>query len=88
MPPAGALGPARFELRDPPEGVTLADTGTNSPDGILIECDAAKAKPGTKGNLIIGIFATRPAPAANPAAGPQRVPLGVLPAVPYEIVAR
>jgi hypothetical protein len=88
MPQANALSAPRFELRDPPAGVTLGAGGENSPGGLVIECDAAKAKPGSKGNLILGIHATRPAPAANPAAGPQRVPLGVLPAVPYEIVAR
>jgi hypothetical protein len=49
--------------------------------------DAAKAKPGVLGNLIITMVGER-APAANdkPAAPRrQRLPMGTLPALPFEI---
>jgi hypothetical protein len=57
---------------------------------IVLQCDAAKAKPGLRGNLIVNISAERVAQAAKGAtqANRQRVSLGTLPAVPFEIVAR
>jgi hypothetical protein len=56
----------------------------------VLKCDAAKAKPGLKGNLIVNISAERVAQPANAKqpANRQRVSLGTLPAVPFEIVAR
>ena len=82
-----------FELTDPPDGLTVG--GVNStPDGaqILLVADAAKLKPGLKGNLILNAFTQRAVPSAatkpvKPNAARQRVPLGTLPAVPYEVVS-
>ena len=56
---------------------------------IALRCDAAKAKPGLSGNLIIQLL-----PRANPAAAQKgkpprnqrRSPVGVLPAIPFEVV--
>lgn len=73
------LTKVQFELSDPPEGIELRQDGTE----IVLQCDAAKAKPGLKGNLIVNISAERAAQANR-----QRVSLGTLPAVPFEIVAR
>jgi hypothetical protein len=80
------LTKVQFELSDPPEGIELRQDGTE----IVLQCDAAKAKPGLKGNLIVNISAERVAQAANARqqANRQRVSLGTLPAVPFEIVAR
>ena len=72
------LTKVQFELSEPPEGIELRQDGTD----IVLHCDAAKAKPGLKGNLIVNISAERAAPQANR----QRVSLGTLPAVPFEIV--
>ena len=79
------LTKVQFELSDPPEGIELRQDGTE----IVLQCDAAKAKPGLKGNLIVNISAERVAQPANarPQANRQRVSLGTLPAVPFEIVA-
>jgi hypothetical protein len=79
------LNKVQFELSDPPEGIELRQDGTE----IVLRCDAAKAKPGLKGNLIVNISAERVAQPANasPQANRQRVSLGTLPAVPFEIVA-
>jgi hypothetical protein len=79
-----------YELSDPPPGIELRET-TPAPDGavIVLACDAVKAKAGEKGNLIITIAAERKAPAeGRPQANRQRIPLGALPAVPFEIVTR
>ena len=71
-----------YALNDPSPGVELKSARPVA-DGAEIElaCDAAKVKPGAQGNLIFDISAQR-APPANC----QRVPLGTLPAVPFEIV--
>ena len=68
-----------------PNGSPAADGGE-----IVIQCDAAKAKSGLKGNLIVSILGERrpPPDRAGARQNLQRVPLGVLPAVPFEIVAR
>jgi len=81
--------PVTYSLNDPPPGVELK-SATPVADGAEIElqCDAAKAKPGTKGNLIFDISTERtpPAAAGRPPANRQRVAMGTLPAVPFEIV--
>jgi hypothetical protein len=88
--PANFAPRVQYELSEPPEGVELRNASPGR-DGteIVLQCDAAKAKPGLKGNLIVSISAERVAQAANGAqqANRQRVSLGTLPAVPFEIVA-
>lgn len=91
MTASNVLGNVRFELSDPPAGVSLREASLNQEGSeLVLECDAAKAKPGLKGNLIVNILAERTPPAANgrPQANRQRVSLGTLPAIPYEIVKR
>jgi hypothetical protein len=87
--PGNLLTKVQYELSEPPEGVELRDASPGR-DGteIVLQCDAAKAKPGLKGNLIVNISAERVAQPANgrPQAARQRVSLGTLPAVPFEIV--
>ena len=89
--PNNLLTKVQYELSEPPEGIELR-TASPVQDGteIVLQCDAAKAKPGLKGNLIVNVSAERVAqPAtASPQANRQRVSLGTLPAVPFEIVAR
>ena len=89
--PANLLTKVQYELSEPPEGIEMRGASPG-PDGteLVLQCDAAKAKPGLKGNLIVNIFAERVAQAANAKqqANRQRVSLGTLPAVPFEIVAR
>jgi hypothetical protein len=78
-----------FELSEGPEGVTLGDLliGPNGAD-FALRVDPAKAKPGTRGNLIVVISGER-VPQANqpnqPAAARRRFPLVTLPAIQYEI---
>jgi len=88
LPPNSPIENLRYELNDPPEGIAIQETTPVSGGAeIVLRCDAAKAKPGLRGNLIIAISGDRTPPAANgkPAGARQRVPLGTLPAVPFEI---
>jgi len=81
---------AQFELSNPPDGITI-QSASPVRDGveIVLQTDADKVKPGLKGNLIINGYMPRPAEtnAAKPKANSnQRMPLGALPAIPFEII--
>ena len=55
---------------------------------MVLACDAAKMKPGLQGNLMLNASGERTNPnAKNAAARVQRVPLGAVPAIPFEVVA-
>jgi len=74
----------RLELDDPPEGITISKVSSlRLSSEIVLESDAAKVKPGQKGNLIIGVFPAGPGGGRGPRA---RTPIGSLPAIPFEIV--
>ena len=79
----------RLELSEPSEGITIGRV-SSSDEGAEIELhsDAAKAKPGLKGNLIVNIFQGQLAAAnQNKKQANQRRPaVGSLPAIPFEIV--
>jgi hypothetical protein len=83
LPPNNVISDLKFELSEPPEGITLREDG-----GLVLACDAAKIKPGLKGNLIINILGDRQVTPANSPAAPnlRRVSLGTLPALPFEII--
>ena len=89
--PANFAPKVQYELSEPPEGIALRNASPVR-DGteLVLQCDAAKAKPGLKGNLIVNISAERVAQPANAKqqANRQRISLGTLPAIPFEIVAR
>ena len=81
----------RYELSEAPEGISLqAVSSTTEGAELEVRCDAAKVKPGMKGNLIVEVSGERTAAAGNgrPAANRQRVPLGTLPALTYEVVEK
>ena len=92
LPVARALQNVQLELSEPPEGVSIRAVevdGTGA--SFVVEADASKAKPGLRGNLIVALSGERvPAQRGNQAAPPgaaarRRVPVGVLPAIPFEI---
>ncbi len=90
VPAATLAGNLRLELSEPPEGIAIKEV---SPAGrgteIVLQSDAAKVKPGLKGNLIVQAFAARaPAGKAKVPASRPRVPAATLPAIPFEIVGR
>jgi hypothetical protein len=77
----------RLELDQPPEGIAIQDIETTR-DGvnIVLRADPAKVKPGLKGNLIVDAFIEREPNPGAPKTARRRVPLGTLPAIPFEIV--
>ena len=84
--PAGKL---QIELSDPPDGISVKST---SPSGMgtemVLQSDAAKIKPGLKGNLIVSVFVV---PSVSPEkakaqGGARRFPAGSVPAIPFEVV--
>ena len=89
--PGGALANRfRLELSEPPEGITLGSVSpVNEGTEIELRSDAAKAKPGLKGNLIVNIMPGQTLIAAkkNKKQGNQpRAAVGTLPAIPFEVV--
>ena len=91
LPPNNQIGEVQFELNEPPEGVELKEApAVQGGNELVLRCDTAKAKPGWKGNLIVNVFTERMIQPPNKGATPQkrRIPLGSLPAIPFEIVKR
>ena len=76
-------------LSDPPEGVTIE--GLSALAGgvaVRVRCEAGKAEPGRKGNLIVEAASeTTTGDGVNGPVQKRRSPLGLLPAIPFEIVA-
>jgi hypothetical protein len=81
-----------LQLVEPPEGISLESVSPSFPGGseLLLRCDAAKAKPGLCGNLIVQAFAQRiqeSKPGQPPPGNRPSVPIATLPAIPFEVVA-
>ncbi len=89
MPATRFLEKVRFELSEPPEGITVQDASSSQNEtNLVLQSDAAKTKPGLRGNLIVEVSGERTpaAKAGKPKGNRQRIPLGVLPAIPFEVV--
>ena len=88
LPPNANFGRLMFELGNPPAGVEIGAVQQSGPEvTVTVRCQPDGSKPSTKGNLIVHIVAERMAPASAKAPGRvTRVELGVLPAIPFEIV--
>jgi hypothetical protein len=88
LPPNSPIATLHFELSEPPEGIELRSSSPLE-DGaeIVVQCDAAKVKADLKGNLIINVLGERQVTPPNGGApNRQRLSLGTLPALPFEIV--
>jgi hypothetical protein len=85
-----AQGKITFQLSDPPAGISLKDTTESwGRTELLLQCDAAKAKPGLSGNLIVQVYFERTADAKNgkaKGAGQSNL-VNTLPAIPFVVVA-
>ncbi|MCX7015200.1 MAG: PPC domain-containing protein [Candidatus Sumerlaeota bacterium] len=80
----------QLELSDPPKGVTLQDVNVQ-PSGLAfaLKADGKAAKAGLADNLIVQAYMEIQMKTASAGAAPQpprRIGLGVLPAIPIEIV--
>ncbi len=74
------------------EGISIKKVQTEQ-DGIAlqIKTDPKKVEPGLKGNLIVNLFVQRTArnrKSAKSKTTKRRVPVGTLPAIPFEVVQR
>ena len=89
LPLAVSASDGRFELADPPAGLTIQSVSA-SPQGveIVLKYDATKTRPGFKGNLIISAFTERSAPDDKTKIRKLHIPLGTLPAIPFVITER
>jgi hypothetical protein len=89
MPGVLTFEKVQLELSEPPEGISVREVSLDQQNAqIVLQSDAAKTKPGLRGNLIVEISGERtpPAAAGKAKANRQRIPLGILPAIPFEIV--
>jgi hypothetical protein len=87
LPPGQAANQIQLALSDPPDGIGIADV--SQAGGFLTVRFSAdgKVKPGLAGNLIVEASAIKPSGASDPPPKNKRpVPLGILPAIPYEVV--
>jgi len=78
-----------LQLTSAPEGITLAKVDRRQSGYVLVfQADKEKIKPGTRGNLILGMFVeNRPRTAGSTALRTQRFFAGCLPALPFEVVS-
>jgi len=81
------LKDAQFELSEAPEGISLAGAQATL-DGVTltVRADGAKARPGLRGNLIVEVFMERSFGQGKAGEQKRRTSLGVLPAIPFEVV--
>lgn len=89
LPPGQAGNQIQLELSDPPDGIGIADVSqTGGFLTVRLSADR-KVKPGLAGNLIVEASAIRPSGASDPQPKNKRpVALGILPAIPFEVVQR
>jgi hypothetical protein len=89
LPRRPQMDQIQLTLVDPPDGISIKNVSQSQEGVVLIlQTDSEKVKPGLKGNLIVDAFTERtvnPGDAKQPA-NKRRVPLGTLPAIPFEIV--
>jgi hypothetical protein len=80
-----------LKLHDPPRGITLDRVTSSAMGAALVLKAAADAPAGPPDNLIVEALIEPPAGARRGSGGAQqgrRVPVGVLPAIPFEVVRR
>ena len=90
VPRAASVANVGLALSEPPDGITIQQTrATRDGAEIVLQSDAAKVKPGLKGNLIVTVSARGPAAGAKKSkpGNPRALPAAALPAIPFEIVA-
>ena len=90
--PKGPLdGEIELSLSDPPKGIAISKILPRKEGGVtvLLSTDAKTVKPGLRGNLIVTAVFIRAVKNKDgkPTGRTQRISLGVLPAIPFEVVA-
>ena len=86
-PPFALSDRFEFELSDPPEGIAVEKASrVERGVALLLRGDAEKAKPGLKGNLIGTAFQKTTSTGKDGKPRDSRWTIGVLPAIPFEVV--
>lgn len=90
MPGGAMVNQMQLSLSDPPEGISIQSV-MPAHDGasILLRAESGKVKAGLQGNLIIEASIERPIEPGTQSKAPGgklRIPIGTLPAVPFQIV--
>jgi hypothetical protein len=88
--PAAQAPPIYLELSEPPAGLTMQDVNITAGElTFAIAADSNTAKVGLKDNLILDVSADPPKnPKDNQKKPQQRVYVGTLPAIPFEITPK
>ncbi|MCC6356097.1 MAG: hypothetical protein IT577_19590 [Verrucomicrobiae bacterium] len=78
----------KLELSEPPEGLVV-ERVSREEGGVqlLLKADAKTVKPGLRGNLIVEGFFERSFSRPGGQGNMVRIPLGTLPAIPFEVVS-
>lgn len=90
VPSGRGFDKLHLELYEPPDGIEIESESSGRRDmEMVLKCDAEKIKPGLKGNLILNAFAVKSQEASKESPQPRGrpTPLGMLPAIPFEVVA-
>ncbi|HPA19300.1 MAG TPA: PPC domain-containing protein [Verrucomicrobiae bacterium] len=92
IPLPGLGGPmmdqVRLELSEPPEGLAIERVSREGGGvQLLLKADPKTAKPGLKGNLIVEGYFERSFSRPGATGNTVRIPIGTLPAIPFEIVS-
>jgi len=85
--PATMSGQVRFELNDPPAGITIS-RNEMVPGGVIVYLTADKATAGLRGNLQMSAVIERSNPpgASTPARAKVSTQTMLMPALPFEVV--
>jgi hypothetical protein len=77
-----------FELREPPPGIAVQSVSQRGDSTeVVLSCDRTKLKSGEQGNLILEAYGERENNSSNASPRVQRIPLGTVPAIPFEVAA-
>ena len=84
----GKLGSElRFELSEPPDGILIEKVaGEKEVATVHLQTDAKAVRPGQKGNLLFNLIWEHQVTDAEGKQVTTRTPMGMLPALPYEIM--
>ena len=91
LPRGPMLSQVRLTLHNAPRGISIQDVSLAQDSAtVVLRAEAGTVKPGLKGNLIIDAAVER---TVNPGKGKAQavkrlMPLGSLPAIPFEVVAQ
>jgi hypothetical protein len=93
--PRAMAGQIQLDLSQPPDGIAIKEmVSSGGGTQLVLQADAAKVKPGLRGNLIVNVLASGTGAFAKAKAktktkaknDPRAFPLATLPAIPFEIV--